>query len=823
MNDFTKDMLKSFGINVDKNSSKNKKSKSTEIDFPVFIKGDYDKVFLGTDNYYKTIVRVTPINADNLDKSDLKDIMECISIGLSTYPNRLQILIQTEQIDIEQNIKNIELYEQGINDELKLLLLDDKKKLLLDRKSEIKSVLNFYMVLEAKEKNKIVAEQLLEDYIGDISSEFESMGMFVEQLERDEVGENLYQRLNPSSYDLEPYQEEWKLNNILPESFTIFEDKTNLLIDRKYTRHFNLDYFPTTVGFRFLKKIFEYNGDLFFSMILNPKDKGIVIDQLNKSYSKYAEEKNKYNDKDKKRTMDATDKMKSSEKMMSEISSENVNLYDVCVTIGINGNTMEELNKNEKKLRAKISGTRCKTSVIDLEDADGFLCTLPVLARNKITNNFVWNMSSRNIGAMIPFDNTEYIEPDGTVIGNNLASKSLVICNAFAKIHDNPHICILAISGAGKSFWIGVNIIRDLPYRDYIIQFDLDGSANFPWANKVNFSPTSKFITNPFHIRNAILSSDDENVGKVNIGDFLAIKIMDLITFFKWIMKDLTPYAESLLEEDIRDTYKEVGLTFDSTELPELFPTFDTLDQVQKRKIKESENEKAKATREDINSTLNPYIGGTYSNMFNGQTNWDYSLHTILDIHSVPEAVIPPLYELLLKEVWQFCKKDGVLQDMIGRKSYKKVIIDELHLFADPKNPQTLKFVAQELIKQSRKFGIDVITATQNISDLTSIPRHGQAIIDNSNFKILFKLGQTDHEIAKKLFRLSDKEMKKVVIGRKIINTKDSNTNKHKGVGILIEGANKVMFKSFATPKELSIIDKAQYEELFNKRSEFVS
>jgi hypothetical protein len=820
MNDFSRDLLKSFGINIDKKIKKS--SNKGEFQLPIIVKGDYDKVFLGADNYYKTILSVSPINADNLDESDLEDIMESITVALSTYPNRLQILIQTEELDVEENIKEIEKYEQTITDELKLLMLDDKKKLLIDRKSEIKSVLNFYMVLEVKEKQKIIATEILDDFIKDISDELELMGMFCDQLQRKEVGELFYKRLNPSSYDSEKYQEEWSMQDIVPENFKVFEDKSLLKVCNKYTKHYNIDFFPTSAGYRYLKKIFEYKGDLFFSMTLTPKDKGLVIDQLNKAYAKYKEEKEKYKGKDKKLEMDADSKMTSSEEMMSEISSDNINLYDTCIVIGITGETREELTKNEKSLRAKISGTRCKSSVIELEDADGFLCTLPIIARNKITQNYVWNLTSKNIGAMIPFDNTEYIEPNGTVIGENLISKSLVICNTHAKVHDNPHLCILAISGAGKSFWIGTNIIRDLPYRDYIIQFDLDGSADFPWSNKIRFSPTSKFITNPFHIRNSILSSEDENVGQSNVGDFLAIKIMDLITFFKWIIKDLTSYDEALLEADLRDVYKEGRITFSSKELPKEFPTFSTLDMIQKEKIEKSVDDKERKARQEINSTLQPYIVGTYSTMFNGQTNWDYSLHTILDIHSVPEAVMPPLYELLLKEVWQFCKKDGVLQDMVGKKVYKKLVIDELHIFADPKNPQTIKFISKELIKQSRKFGIDVLTATQNIADLTSIPRYGQAIIDNSNFKILFKLGETDQEAAQKLFKLTKKEMKKVVVGQKTIRRKDINTNKHKGYGIFIEGSSKVMFKSFATAKELSIIDKAQYEELFNKKSEFV-
>lgn len=74
-------------------------------------------------------------------------------------------------------------------------------------------------------------------------------------------------------------------------------------------------------------------------------------------------------------------------------------------------------------------------------------------------------------------------------------------------------------------------------------------------------------------------------------------------------------------------------------------------------------------------------------------------------------------------------------------------------------------------IKLLRKLGFTI----DNIRMILNHPKE---------LKRLFE--QTDQEVAKKLFKLSDKEMKKVVIGRKVVNRKDINTTKHKGFGIFI-------------------------------------
>lgn len=400
------------------------------------------------------------------------------------------------------------------------------------------------------------------------------------------------------------------------------------------------------------------------------------------------------------------------------------------------------------------------------------------------------------------------MEPDGVVIGDNVTSRGIVVANSRNKIYNNGHLCILADSGSGKTFFIYTQAIRNIPYVDYTIMFDVKGDLWFPWGSRHIFSATSGIVVNPFNIRNAIVDSDILNNNNSNVGTFLSQKIMDLIVFFKWIVPDMTPYDESIMEECIRKAYEKCGLTFESKELPKEFCTMSTLDEVMQNKINCSTSDMEKERTTYLQACLKPYVTGTYSFLFNGQTNWDFDFFTVFDISNIPDAVKKPLYDILLKDTWQFCKKDGTQSP-----TRKDVYVDECHEFADPKNPQTLMFLSTKLSKQGRGFGVRLITATQNLPDFLSIPRYGQAIIDNSYFKLFMRLGESDIPVAEKLFKFSDKELKilKGAGGKK----------GSKGKGIFIVGSQRVVIQTRATKDELEIIDPDQFEKIYNIPSRY--
>jgi len=236
-----------------------------------------------------------------------------------------------------------------------------------------------------------------------------------------------------------------------------------------------------------------------------------------------------------------------------------------------------------------------------------------------------------------------------------------------------------------------------------------------------------------------------------------------------------------------------------------------TLDEVMEEKIKSSDAGMELERRKYLKACIKPYSKGTYSKIFNGQTNWSFDKFTVFDISNIPEAVKKPLYDILLKDTWQFAKKDGTINP-----TRKDIYVDECHEFADPQNPQTLMFLSTKLSKQGRGFGIRLITATQNLPDFLSIPRFGQAIIDNSYFKLFMRLGESDIPVAKKLYSFSDSEIK-------ILKGTGGKKKGSKGKGIFIVGSQRVVIQTRASKFELEVIDPVQFEEIYGVKSRYLN
>ena len=785
---------------------KPKKKKEAKSNFCLPIESIRDLI-VGKDGIYKIVLKVSPVNGELLSNESLETISESIQGALSSFDGRIGIYIQSEGVNIETNIANIEKAKLELNSEIKLILLEQQKKHIQSMAGKSRNVLNFYTVFEVKDTNFNSAQELLNDAYQSFKGELEVADMYVDQLLKKDIKALLYARMNPESSQVEPCREDWEIENILPENARIFKDGRHIEIENRIYRFYSIIKYPATVEkYRWLRRVFNTKGDINIAITLTPKNKATIARELSKAVNEIGAKALDYS-KDESLRQKYQAQKESAAAMIAELGSDNVSLYDTNITIGISATDIKALNTLSNLLRSKISSAYCQATELKYKGYDPYITTLPILAENKITQNYVWNLTTRDVASLIPYDSSELMEPKGIFIGENVVSGGLVIIDTYNKIYNNPHECIIADSGSGKSFRIKTDAIRHVPYRDYIIMFDLEGEFYYPWGKRYKFSPTSGVISNPFHIRNTVVDSDDFGEDCTDIGTYLSTKIMDAMMFFKWILKDLKPFDEALLEEDIRDCYEKKGINFKSKMLPETFPTLDTLSDVMASKIKGSKTSaKASEARDNMLSSLKPYISGAYNYMFNGQTNWDYDFFTVFDISGLPEAVTQPLYDILLKDTWQFCKTDRI--------KTKRVYVDEAHQFADPGNPQTLKFLSNS-IKRGRKYGISFVTATQNLPDFLSIERYGQAIIDNSYFKLFFRMGETDIPVVKKLYNFSDQELA-------VLRGSTGKRSGAKGKGIFIAGSQRLVIQVRASKYELEIVDPIQYEEIYGQKSRFI-
>lgn len=107
---------------------KSSKPNETKSNFCLPIESIKDLI-VAKDGVYKIVLKVSPVNGELLSDDSLEIVSDSIQRALSLLDGRIGIYIQSEGINIENNISCIEQYKLTINSEIKLILLDEQKSI----------------------------------------------------------------------------------------------------------------------------------------------------------------------------------------------------------------------------------------------------------------------------------------------------------------------------------------------------------------------------------------------------------------------------------------------------------------------------------------------------------------------------------------------------------------------------------------------------------------------------------------------------------------------------------------------------------------------
>ena len=333
------------------NQGKKKEAKSNFC-LPIESIGD---LIVGKDSIYKIVLKVSPVNGELLSNESLEIISESIQGALSSFDGRIGIYIQSEGVNIETNIANIEKAKLELNSEIKLILLEQQKKHIQSMAGKSRNVLNFYTVFEVKDTNFNSAQELLNDAYQSFKGELEVADMYVDQLLKKDIKALLYARMNPESSQVEPCREDWEIENILPENARIFKDGRHIEIENRIYRFYSIIKYPATVErYRWLRRVFNTKGDINIAITLTPKNKATIARELSKAVNEIGAKALDYS-KDEFLRQKYQAQKESAAAMIAELGSDNVSLYDTNITIGISAADIKALNTLSNLLRSKIS------------------------------------------------------------------------------------------------------------------------------------------------------------------------------------------------------------------------------------------------------------------------------------------------------------------------------------------------------------------------------------------------------------------------------------------------------------------------------------
>lgn len=436
--------------------------------------------------------------------------------------------------------------------------------------------------------------------------------------------------------------------------------------------------------------------------------------------------------------------------------------FQFSLYITLSSESIEDLNEAAKRLQTTLASLLLMVKAATLQMEDGWKTTLPI-AQDRLF--LTRNMDTTSLASTFPFTSAMLTQDKGIMYGVNEQNGSLIIFDRYSL--ENANEVVLGKSGAGKSFLIKLETMRQFMFGTEVIIIDPEGEyetlANTLGGEHVSFSPSDPIKINPFDLSGLYQEGENE----------LGLKILSLHGLLSIIMGTLDAAHDAILDRALVETYRQKGITADPATQNKTPPLMEDLYKV----LLGYED----TTARDLAFRLEKFIKGSLNGIFNQQSNFDIkNSFTVFSIKALEEELRPIAMHIILDFVWTKV-----------RKTLKKrlLILDEAWYVM--KYQDSASFV-YSIAKRSRKYYLALTTATQDVEDFLSTD-YGKAVLSNSSIQMLLKQGASEVNKIAEVFYLSEGE-KELLLSADV------------GEGLFFAGQSHVAMKVIAAPFEHTII-----------------
>lgn len=432
-----------------------------------------------------------------------------------------------------------------------------------------------------------------------------------------------------------------------------------------------------------------------------------------------------------------------------EIQVNNEEIYYLYIYIITYSEDKKELEYLLNKIEGIMQSKGMQLRRAHFRQEQAFISCLPIMKNSEeIKEVSKRNVLTSSLVCTYPFISSAIFDEEGIFIGTNIYNNSLIFIDRYnTNKYKNANMCIFGTSGAGKSFYIKLLVLRYrlMGIEQYIIDPDREYTkiCREIGGTLLKIGPSSESYINVFDIRQESIEEGEKG--------YLATKINKLIGFFNLIFGKINEEEKAVLEEKIIEVYKIKGITFEDQTLYK-----------EKNKFKESKdmpiledfyNILAKNEKTQIFKTkLIPFIKGSLK-FFNNYTNIEINNKLIIaDVYELGEDNLKYGMYLFTELFWDKIKKD--------RKIKKAIYLDEIwRLIGVTSNKEVASFI-YKIFKTIRKYGGSSVAITQDVSDLFSLDNgtYGKSILNNSSIKTFFSLEEENINLLSNYTNLSEKE-----------------------------------------------------------------
>lgn len=576
------------------------------------------------------------------------------------------------------------------------------------------------------------------------------------------------------------------LNIITPSGLEF--NKNSLVKGDSYGKCMAITKYPKNPEFGWLSSITAIEGTTA-SVVFKPTETGELITRCNEQIKQYRKDIQTINEESERQEKEkAIDDIKI---MIKRINEDGEVVGYVNILLMIEASTEKKLEDRVKKVISTIStySFHCRTVTFNQKEAYSEIAPfgIPLTLEDFSERNMPM---SAFIGGFINSSNG-INDGTGYLLGKTEIRNNQAIIDTWRRGGDrtNSNWLITGLPGVGKSgsvktisiyeYALGAKLIFIDPEQEYIeLVKNLGGDI-------INCGGGKGGKINPLQVRVVPKldsdSKDDEELlyrdEGTGMGD-LALYFQTLRTFFRLYIRDMSDILLAKLEEVLENLYAKHHITWDTDisllrndEFPIMEELYNDLIELYKKT-----NDK---DYENLRLYIRSAAIGADACLWNGYTDMETNAGVVdLDISALQEAdekVKKAQYYNILTWAWQ--------RVAIDRNERILIIVDEAYLLVDPEIPQPLIFL-RNVSKRIRKYEGGLLVITHSVDDLLNekVKMHGQAIIDNSCFKLLMGTDGKNLKETKELFDLTEQEETTLL-------------SQQRGKGILFAGSKRITLK----------------------------
>ncbi|MCO1597609.1 DUF87 domain-containing protein [Micromonospora sp. RHAY321] len=528
--------------------------------------------------------------------------------------------------------------------------------------------------------------------------------------------------------------------------------------------------YPAEVGPAWLEPLLSWPGRLDLALHIDPLPAPVAASRLRDQRARFESSRRADSERGKLPDPYVEAAADDAADLAERLARGAAKLFRVGLYLTVHARTEAELLEACAQVRAAAASTLIEVQPATWRHFAGWTTTLP-LATDSLQMRRT--MDTQALAAAFPLASADLPAPlpgdppaeGGVLYGVNPDSGGVVWWDRWAQ--ENHNSVVLARSGAGKSYFVKLEILRNLYDGVHIAVID----------------PEDEYLRLADAVGGAIVRLGVAGV-KVNPldlpagdtrPDVLTRRGLFLHTLISVLLGQQPPPAErAALDRAILAVYRQAGITADPATHHRPAPLL--------RDLAATLRADADTAAQQLAARLAPWVEGSFSDLFDGPTTTRPDGHLVVwSLRHLPDELRTVGTLLALDSIWR-----GVDAPGRARLSTRRlVVVDEAWLLM--RDGEGARFLFR-MSKAARKRHAGLTVITQDVADVLGTDL-GHAVVANAATQVLLKQAPQAIDATGDAFGLTAGERRLLLAARV-------------GQGLLISGTNRSSFEAISSDRE---------------------